>query len=377
MEALCRLSYSSDPAMVAAASPMPAPARGRFGAVELVVAEGPAFERGLTIGRAMAGSIEPSMAFNRRYVEAHGLDASTLERILTPYVEASEDAFPHLVEELRGMAEGAGVPFLDVFFANAFEEVYGIVELSTPSPVPLERCTDVVLRAPGRTLLGHTEQWYAGDEGSPVVVLDIPDEGPAMLAPVVSGSLPLNGINEHGVAVGAMSLSATDERLGVPRSLVCRDVLDARDRDDLIARATRSGRAGGYSYLAAFPGGDAFVLETTATAEAIVDVDVHTNHALDPGVAAVACAAADGSQSRLGRARALASEADATVEGMRAILGDHGADGQNICAHPDPTEGDEGSTILFAMICESETRSLWVAPGHACTARFESYSIPL
>jgi hypothetical protein len=224
-------------------------------------------------------------------------------------------------------------------------------------------------------VLGHTEQWYAGDTGTPVVVLDVPDDGPSMLAPVVAASLPLNGINEHGAAFGAMSLSATDERVGVPRSLIARDVLDARDRADAIARAGRADRAGGYAYLAAFPGGDAFVIETTATTQAVMDITAHSNHALDPAVAQVACAASEGSRSRLARAKELAAKTEATVAGMRGILSDHEADGQNICAHPDPSEGDEGSTILFAMICEPEERALWMAPGHACTGPWERFAI--
>jgi len=343
--------------------------------VELVVAKGTPYQRGATIGRAMAASAARSVAFNRRYAEMHGLDRQTLDAILAPYLDSSRAALPHLVEQIHGMADGAGLPFLDVFFANAFEEIYGIIELNAASPIALERCTDVVLRAPGRTLLGHTEQWYAGDEGTPIVVLDLPDGGPALLAPVVAASLALTGINEHGAAFGAMSLSATDERVGVPRSLIARDVLDSRDPDDAIARATRAGRAGGYSYLAAFPGGRAFAIETTAASEAVVECDAHTNHALDPAVGAVTCAASPGSRSRLDRARVLAASADATLEAMGAILADHGADGQDICVHPEPAEGDEGSTILFAMICEPETRSMWVAPGHPCTTSFEAFAI--
>ena len=186
------------------------------------------------------------------------------------------------------MADGAGVPFLDLFFANAFEEVYGILELELPAPAPLERCTDAVVGGPGRTLLGHTEQWYAGDDGEVGVVLDVPQEGPALLAPVVAGTLPLVGINAYGGSFGAMSLSAGDERVGVPRSLVARDVLDARDRTDAVARATRDGRAGGYSYLCAFPSRDTFAIESTATTAAVLEVREHTNHALDSSGAAAA-----------------------------------------------------------------------------------------
>ena len=350
--------------------------------MELVIARGTPYDRGATIGQAMAASAARSVAFNRRYAEAQGLDRATLESMLAPYLAAAGSAYPNLVEQIRGIADGAGVPLLDAFFANAFEEVYGIVELATPSPVALERCTDVVLRGSGRTLLGHTEQWYAGDDGTAIMVLDVPDDGPAVLAPVAAGTLPLVGMNEHGAAFGTMSLSATDERVGIPRALVARDVLDAHDPDDATARATRAGRAGGYSYLAAFPGGRAFAIETTATREAVIATHVHTNHAFDAVVGASACEASPGSRSRLARVSALAEAAAAsgpepTVAVMRSILADHGAEGQDICVHPDPADGDEGATILFAMICEPETRTMWVAPGHPCTTSFEAFTVRL
>jgi isopenicillin-N N-acyltransferase-like protein len=343
--------------------------------MRFVRAEGTPFERGAIVGSTFAEATARSVAFNRRYLEAHGRDQEWLEGALAPYVEAAQEGLPHVVELIRGTAEGAGLPFLDLFFANAFEEVYGIVELETPEPAPSERCTDVVLRAPGRTLLGHDEQWYAGDDGAVGVVLDVPAGAPPLLAPVIAGTVPLVGINAEGLAVGAMSLSAPDERVGIPRSLIARDLLDARDREDAISRATRGGRAGGYAYLCALPGGDAFVIETTAGTEAVVDVDVHTNHALDPEVAAVACEPSEGSRSRLARVQTLARTAEPTLEGVSALLADHGADGQDICVHPDPADGDEGSTILFAMICETETRTMWVVPGHPCTGTFERFAI--
>ncbi|MFZ0324557.1 MAG: C45 family peptidase [Actinomycetes bacterium] len=337
-------------------------------------AAGTPYERGAAMGEAFAEATSRSVAFNRRYLATHGLDPAALDAILAPYLDVATGAMPHLVAQIRGMADGADQPFLDIFFANAFEEVYGIVELGTPMHTPLERCTDVVLRSAGSTLLGHNEQWYAGDDGAVGVVLDISDDGPALLAPMVAGTLPLVGLNEHGAAFGTMSLSATDERVGIPRALVARGVLEALDGDDAFTRASRSSRAGGYSYLCAFPGGEACAIESTATTAALVDVAEHTNHALDPAVVAATCTPSAGSLARLDRARELAAATTATAEGMAGLLADHGGEGvQDICVHPDPAQGDEGSTILFAMVCHSETRTMWLAPGHPCATSFERF----
>lgn len=341
--------------------------------VTQVRVEGTPYERGALIGEAFAESTSRSVSFNRRYLTTHGLDKRGLETITEPYLAAATVAVPHLVEQIRGMAEGSNQPFLDIFFANAFEEVYGIIELEKGSPVPLERCTDVVLRSDETTLLGHNEQWYAGDDSAVGVVLDVSDDGPAMLAPVVAGTLPLVGINEYGSAFGTMSMSATDEQVGIPRALVAREVLTARHACEAFSHANVDGRAGGYSYLCAFPGGQTCVIESTATAASQLNVSVHTNHALDPTVAASACRPSPGSRSRLARARTLAASVDPTIEGMSGLLADHAAEGQNICEHPDPADGDEGSTILFAMICEPESRSMWLANGHPCTAVFDRF----
>ncbi len=342
-------------------------------AMQQVRVSGTPYERGALIGQAFAQATARSVAFNRRYLATHEVNRSDLEKMLVPYLAASRAAMPHLVEQVRGMADGAEQPFLDLFFANAFEEMYGIIELGTPAGVPIERCTDVVLRSVKSTLLGHNEQWYAGDGGAVGLVLDVSDDGPAVLAPVVAGTLPLVGINELGGAFGTMSLSATDERVGIPRALVARDLLEAHDTDDAFDRANRDGRAGGYSYLCTFPGGATCAIETTATTAARLGVTEHTNHALDPTVAAASCEPSEGSRSRLSRARALAATTSRTLDGMVALLADHATSGQDICVHPDPADGDEGTTILFAMICESETGSMWLAPGHPCTATFEQF----
>ncbi|MGE5227009.1 MAG: C45 family autoproteolytic acyltransferase/hydrolase, partial [Planctomycetaceae bacterium] len=176
----------------------------------VVRATGTPYERGRAIGRALGEAIDDSLGFVDRYLANHGIAARSLDRAIAPYVAASETALPHLVAQLRGMADGAGQPFPLLMAANAFEELYGQVELGVGTQAPLERCTDVVVRGADGPLLGHTEQWYAGDQGAVGIVLDLPPDGPAVLAPVVAGTLPLVGINEHGVAVGAMSLSARD-----------------------------------------------------------------------------------------------------------------------------------------------------------------------
>lgn len=116
-------------------------------------------------------------------------------------------------------------------------------------------------------------------------------------------------------------------------------------------------------------------METTGSRDAVMASNVHTNHALDPSVAEVTFPASPGSLGRYARAAFLVGTAEATMADVVAILADHEAEPQSICVHPDPTEGDEGSTILFAMVAEPARRSLTIASGHACTGVFETFRL--
>jgi isopenicillin-N N-acyltransferase-like protein len=350
----------------------------------IVHAHGDPYQRGRTVGRALADGHTRAVDFTYRYTRRHGLADRDLEPLLAPYLAAARAAVPRLVAQLEGIAEGAGLRFIDVFAVNAFEELYAVLEGSVPAPdgvriapapapPPIERCTDVVVRGPGRTLLAHNEQWYAGDDGGVAVLVERPagDDEVAIVAPASVGTLPLVGMNDRGGALGLMSLTGADEQIGVPRALLGRDGVEAVDRADAVHRATRPHRAGGYSYMYAFRGGDAFILEVTAGRHGLVDGGVHTNHALDPDVAAATGQASPNSLSRFARAAELVRERPPqTAQDLMRILADHGADGQHICAHPDPAEGDEGSAIQFGMVCDVEAGTMWLAVGQPCANQF-------
>ena len=233
-----------------------------------------------------------------------------------------------------------------------------------------------MLQGPDGPLLGHTEQWYAGDEGAVGIVLDVPDDGPVLLAPVVAGTLPLVGVNEHGVAVGAMSLSARDERIGIPRALVGRDVLDARDAADATARAMRPGRAGGYSYQFAFSDGGSLRRGDDGVA-GVGDGHERAHEPRDRSLRGRGDLPTVVRQPEppFAREHARVDRRSRRWTASSAILADHDGAPESICAHPDPADGDEGSTILFAMVAEPARRSLTIASGHACTGTFETFEL--
>jgi hypothetical protein len=210
------------------------------------------------------------------------------------------------------------------------------------------------------------------------VVVELPDDGPALVSPTLACCLPAVGMNEYRVAQAIQSLVADDDAVGVPRVLVSRHALVASSPADALRRATLPGRAGGYGHSFAFGTGSAMHIETSATRFAVNgSPGGHTNHYLDPELAERAPAPSPGSQARLARLEELVTErSPATPAALGEILADHGGGGpETICEHGVDDPADEASAIVFSMICDLDLGRMWVAPGSPCVTAYEEVDL--
>lgn len=320
-------------------------------------------ERGRTIGRELGESIERSLGFYRELFSSRGIGPRQQARLVAPYRAASA-ALPEESALLDAVAAGAGVSVDELWAVNVLEEL----------EPRLERCSTFTALAPGATILAHNEQWLAGDAGNLAVVVEQTPDGVWLSSPTVACCLPAVGLNSAGLAQGIDSLSASDDRLGIPRVLVSRHALAGRDLVDGTARATVPGRAGGYAHVFARRGGEARTLETTSTRSAMLGCGPHTNHYLDPELARTGDAS-EGSRARHDRlAELLRERPPETPEDAMALLADHGSAPQAVCEHG--ADGDEqASVVLFSMVCELESGRMWVAPGNPCATSFEEVQL--
>ncbi len=341
--------------------------------LRIVLAEGAAADRGRTIGRELGDLIGRSLAFYRELFARRGIDEAALARLVAPYRIAAA-VLPEQSALLDAIAAGAEVSADELWAVNAVEELAPVLEAAAPG---VERCSTFSALAPGATILAHNEQWLAGDAGNLAVVVEVGPGGVRLASPTVACCLPAVGLNGAGLAQGIDSLSAPDDRVGIPRVLVSRHALEAVSAQDATRRAAFSGRAGGYAHVFALRGGDAFTVETTATEAAVLaGPGAHTNHYLAPELARRGSAASEGSLARHERLAALLRERPpATPEDAMSLLRDHASRPQAICEHADPGDGDEASVVLFSMVCELELGRMWVAPGNPCDTPYEEVDV--
>lgn len=298
-------------------------------------------------------------------------------RKFLPY---SEEALPHFVEELRGIAEGADVSFEDVWTLNCYEglaysrqEVWG--------------CTSVAVRndhtADGHVLLAHNEDWNSVDRDNVYLVRATPKDRPAFIG-MTYGPLLVNiGLNAEGIGVAIDSVYPTDVRVGVPRVVCSRAVLNARTIGEAIRVCVPKLRAGGYSYLLADANGELYSVETSATTHDILYGEegwlAHTNHYLSPKMQALEEPGTyAGTHVRLNRARRLlqAQLGKVTVESLQTLLRDHVNWPDSICTHEDPADSPyERGLTLVSLVMDLTGRVMWAAPGPPCEGEYVAYRL--
>ncbi|UYV36751.1 C45 family peptidase [Rhodobacteraceae bacterium D3-12] len=202
---------------------------------KLVEIEGPAFERGLSYGKQADVQLLSGLGVYRALFEKHGLDWDSVLSYAAELRDALAPQVPEAMEELRGIAEGAGVKLEEVLVINGRSE---IINLHAQRPKDISNlddgCTSAVvlpqLTKSGRLL--HVQNWdWLSDCSESTIVLKIHSEKhPDILTFVEAGGLARAGFNDRGVAITGNNLVSGQDGhapFGVPLSVIRRSVLEA------------------------------------------------------------------------------------------------------------------------------------------------------
>lgn len=362
-----------------------------------VTVRGGPYERGFQHGRecgdliaryadTLLGTIRQEASWRALSIDP-SLDRDALLVRCQAFLPQYEAFAPHLVEEMRGIADGAKLEFAEVLLVNVRAEVMGIRsdDAASHSPDALaavsDGCTAFALgrkaTADGSIIAGQNLDQDPLNADLLIMLRIEPVDAPSALMCTFAGLVGYPGINAAGITVFQNALSTSDWRPhGMPHYLLKRVLLEQVTLDGCLDVLRHARLCSSTNYVLADRDGVVDV-ETTPAGIARVtakdDVVVHANHFADPVLArddALLPGLPD-SACRANRLAALIAESPErpTAKTMMMMLADHDGYPASICRH------QPGFATIASLVAEPDQGRLHVAARNPCQHAAVTYQL--
>lgn len=249
-------------------------------------------ERGRIHGETMRRSIHTLVAQYEEFLAGYfGVDpARYMDAFLTQanFLPAIEQHAPHLLDEVRGLAEGADLSFDSALHMQLIDEewAYGF---HNHAPLVQNKCTALGVQGSerGPTLSGQNmdvPQYIDGHQ----VLMRIANDNTDLVTYVFSyaGLIGLNGMNSGSLGICCNTLNQLEpSNDGLPVAFLVRRVLEHRTYDEAVAFIKGVKHASGQNYLISAPDAvGSFECSANQVVEFVAEDErrrtFHTNHAL-------------------------------------------------------------------------------------------------
>jgi isopenicillin-N N-acyltransferase like protein len=353
--------------------------------------EGDARERGRAYGSQAAARVARSVsAYREVFAELAGWDWATVREQAARYEDPIRAVWPDYLEEIRGIAEGAGLDAVDILAINVRTEVMFAARARQAEQAhrSVGECSAFAVlpgaSANGHTLIGQNWDWLLHCVDTVVVLEARQEAGPDFVTVVEAGLLAKSGMNSSGIGLVTNAL-VTDIDVGqpaLPYHVLLRAILDAETISDAYAVLQVARRSSSANYLVAHRDGMAVDVEAAPGDFASLylqfpddGVLLHTNHFRTDRLPHkdVSLWVMPDSPFRLERMRGAVAAARPGVdrEDMAGMLADHANYPSGVCCHPDARLApyDQGRTVV-SVLMDLDDRRMWLADGHPCSTPY-------
>ncbi len=360
----------------------------------LIDLEGTPRERGRQHGQAAADRLRRGAKMYAESLLKSGVDWAELEKRAEALVPSIEAFDPDYVEEMRGIAEGAGEPFAAVVLMNARTEMVAAARHAAASRAAdsaPDGCT-AALALPeasidGVLLHGQNWDWRAECAETGVVLRIRRDDGPDILTFTEAGGLARSGLNSAGLGLTANALECDrDYRRGpgVPLPFIRRKVLESAALAQAVQTIVATPKLGS-NHMAVSHGQEAFGFECAPDETFWLAPDrgiyVHANHWIaesararvkDTGLAETPCSLY---RDKRVRDRLVPKRGKLTLDDLRHAFFDDWNAPWSVCRPPRPnTRGVVTATAAMILMQPTEGR-LEACPMPALNRTFTTYSL--
>ena len=287
---------------LAAASSVYAPSFAGFGTSQTfpeLKAGGSYGTLGYEHGKKFALLIEKNLNFYKRWIPSPLTDKTEeLIRAAESFVSLLMNRFPHQVEEMEGIAKGAGLTLTDIMIINARTDLRSLYTRNKPHE-DRPGCTSLAIRSTkdsaSALALGQNWDWNTEFMDTAVILRLEPDNSPPLVTFTEAGMLGKIGFNRNKLGVCLNFLSHESENradpVGIPIHCLLRAVMECGSLDEAHQKVALSQRCASANFLMAQYGDKnhgIMNLEITPDSVAVIrdekDFFIHTNHYLSPSL---------------------------------------------------------------------------------------------
>lgn len=349
------------------------------GSRDVIEVSGSPRAQGLLHGRHAREGIVANLTMARRWMDTVAARGRRYDHdaILSQNEQFIARVAPEVLEEVRGIADGAGLPYRDVLALNA--PLYIVA-----THLPLD-CTQILLGPPatrdGRTYMAKTRDLRGRLEH--VVLHRRYDDGRETAEVNAAGTVtwPGSGMNNDGVAFGTSGCwsartvvdidRASDGWLLVNGHLPLRD---SRSLDEFAERLSAQHRVTPINVVAGDARGGATLEVTTDRvyrSPAVDGVAILTNHFVTPEISRLGPTPEEHPSSHgryeTARTQIRAHRGEWTGAALLDLLGNHaGAPQGSICRH---SQDGVGADTVYASIATVPDGEFWTTLDHPCRAQ--------
>ncbi|KAL7929712.1 AAT domain-containing protein [Trichoderma chlorosporum] len=246
-----------------------------------ITCSGSPYEIGYQHGRHASHLVRGSLSFYEGYfLEKNKMSWSQVLTSAEKFMPFLQAAVPDLVDEMKGVADGVGVPFLSILALNCRSEIsMGLMD---------DGCTSVAWKTDQFSVAGQNWDWSNGQKRH-LILLHIKPSDSVSSKPTISqiteaGIIGKIGINSAGVGVFLNAIRAKGVNFNaLPVHLALRTALESASRLEAIARLSSAGFAtAGHIMIADSTGTTSLEFSTldVAQLEMFEGRIAHTNHFL-------------------------------------------------------------------------------------------------
>ena len=370
----------------------PMAARSRM--PELTVGED-AFERGRAHGQAFAADVHANLETYLARFEASGLERGAALEEARQWLRSMERQNAEYVEEMRGIAAGAGQGEDAIALLNARYEIAFLLygkdarskdQAARDATREADGCTTFGIlaerTADGHHWLGQNWDWLEGVHRRTLVLRIRRRLKPSLVclteAGIVGGKM---GVNECGIGLVENGLASSHDSRNPyqkPFHMRCREVLDADRFDEALRPVLETRRTCSGNFVIGAAGGEIVNLETSPDLVTPLyptdGIVTHSNHFIGAGHGESQMEkVGPHTLFRAARMRRLLEQGGRAIDmaTMTRAMSDHFGLPNALCRHPDPRQPAARRTMTTgAVLIDLEARVMHVADGPPCENAF-------